>query len=133
MFGLIWFVQLVHYPLFLRADPGTFAAFEAEHATRTGWIAAPLMCFELGSALCLLRQSLRPGQISFAEAVLGLTLVLILWGSTVFLQIPLHNQLDCGYDPAVIERLVSTNWVRTVAWSLRAALVTTWACRWVRP
>ena len=133
MFGLIWFVQLVHYPLFLRADPATFSAFETEHATRTGWIAAPLMCLELGSALCLLRGSLRPATISSPEAMLGFALVLLLWGSTVFVQIPLHNQLDCGYSRVVIQRLLATNWVRTAAWSVRAALVTVWACRLLRP
>lgn len=133
MFGLIWFVQLVHYPLFLRADPHTFAAFEAEHATRTGWIAAPLMVTELLSSLCLLRGSLRPESVSRNEALLGLALVAVLWGSTVFLQIPLHNQLHRGYDRPAIQRLVAGNWVRTIAWTLRAILITLWAARLVRP
>lgn len=54
LFGLIWFVQIVHYPLFLRLAPETFAAHEAEHATRTGYVAAPLMLAELFSSLLLL-------------------------------------------------------------------------------
>ena len=133
MLGLIWFVQLVHYPLFLRADPQAFASFENEHATRTGWIAAPLMATELLSSLCLLRQSLRPASISSTEAALGLALVGVLWASTVFLQIPLHNHLQRGYDREAMHRLIAGNWVRTVAWTLRAALVTSWVCRLIRP
>ena len=30
--GLIWFVQLVHYPLFSAVAPERFATFEAEHS-----------------------------------------------------------------------------------------------------
>lgn len=35
MVGLIWFVQLVHYPLFARVGRGGFAAYEGAHSWRT--------------------------------------------------------------------------------------------------
>ena len=120
-------MQLVHYPLFLRVDPSGFAAFEAEHATRTGWIAGPLMVAELLSALLLLTGRIRPPQIPASEAWFGLALVGILWLSTVFVQIPLHNQLHLGFRQATVERLVATNWLRTGAWTVRAALIVYWA------
>ena len=126
LFGLIWLVQIVHYPLFLRLAPATFAAHEAEHATRTGYVAAPLMLAELVSSLLLLNPHLRPPQISSTQAILGATLVAILWASTFFLQIPLHNRLHRGYDRHTIQRLITTNWLRTAAWTARAALALHW-------
>ena len=104
LFGLIWFVQIVHYPLFLRLAPATFAAHEAEHATRTGYVAAPLMLAELVSSLLLLNQHLRPPQISSTQAILGATLVAILWASTFLIQIPLHNRLHKGHDRPTIQK-----------------------------
>jgi hypothetical protein len=35
------------------------------------------------------------------------------------LQVPCHRTLERGFDPAVARRLVATNWIRTVCWSLR--------------
>lgn len=54
----------------------------------------------------------------------GLTLVAVVWLATFGLSVPRHDALlRGGYDAAVIESLVSTNWIRTAAWTLRAGLV----------
>ena len=127
LLGLIWFVQLVHYPLFLRIDPANFAAFEAEHATRTGWIAGPLTVAELLGGLLLLSGDLRPAPIPLTQAWLGAVLIGLAWFSTAFVQVPVHNRLHAGYVRRVVQRLISTNWLRTAAWTARAALVVYWA------
>jgi hypothetical protein len=49
--------------------------------------------------------------------------VALIWGTTGLVQVPLHAALTEGFDPAAHRRLVRTNWIRTVAWALRAALV----------
>jgi hypothetical protein len=36
---------------------------------------------------------------------------------TVGVSVPCHRRLSAGYDDAVLDRLVRTNWYRTVAWS----------------
>jgi len=41
----------------------------------------------------------------------------------VFLQVPSHELLSKGFDSVVHQRLVSTNWLRAAAWSLRGFLV----------
>ena len=53
----------------------------------------------------------------------GLILVLIIWASTFFVQVPLHEKLAAAFDAKVQQRLVLTNWIRTIAWTLRGALV----------
>ncbi len=127
MFGVIWFVQVVHYPLFLDVGAGQFAVYEAAHANRTTYVVAPLMLVELASSLALLLTRFRPVGLSASGAWLGAGLVAVLWLSTALVQVPLHNRLQAGYSADVIQRLVATNWIRTAAWTARAALVLHWA------
>ncbi len=54
-------------------------------------------------------------------------LLLIIWLSTAFIQIPCHAKLAVDFSTASHVRLVRSNWLRTVAWSLRAGL-TLYAC-----
>jgi hypothetical protein len=126
MTGIIWFVQVVHYPLFALVGPAGFTQYEAAHATRTGWVVAPLMLAELSTSVALLDARLRPLGISAALAWVGVALVAVLWISTGLIQVPLHNQLAAGYSAGAATRLVATNWLRTAVWTARSALVLTW-------
>jgi len=127
MTGIIWFVQIVHYPLFARVGAADFQVYESLHRQWTGWVVAPLMLLELGTALALLWQA--PEALPGWSRWMGATLVGLLWASTFFLSVPLHMRLDAGYDPEVIRRLVQTNWPRTVLWSLRGGLCLWWVGR----
>ena len=120
MAGVIWFVQVVHYPLFERVAPERFVEFESAHRRRTTWVVAPLMLAELATAVSL---ALRPpaGVWPWAPRI-GLALLVLVWLSTFAVQVPLHEKLSRGFDAAVHRRLVRGNWVRTVAWSARAAV-----------
>ena len=126
--GLIWFVQVVHYPLFARVGAEHFPAYEAAHANRTTYVVAPLMLVELGSAMLPLFPALRPPGVSLAAAAWGAALVAVVWCSTALVQVPLHNRLHAGFSQSAVAKLVATNWVRTAAWTARAALVLWW-CR----
>jgi hypothetical protein len=98
MTGVIWFVQIVHYPLFASVGASDFPEYERRHANRTGYVVAPVMTFELGASF-VLAWIMRPTQY----AVLGsdsLALVVLLWVSTFALQVPCHNRLARGYVPA---------------------------------
>jgi hypothetical protein len=119
MTGVIWFVQLVHYPLFRYASEGSFADFSVAHQRRTSWVVVPLMLIELGCALVI---AVRPPEGSRTLALVGLALLAVIWLSTALVQVPLHRRLSRGLEPRAIHSLVQTNWVRTAAWSARAAV-----------
>jgi hypothetical protein len=51
-------------------------------------------------------------------------LIVIVWLSTFLLQVPIHRRLQSGKENAGIKRLVSTNWIRTVAWTVKVVIVT---------
>jgi len=116
MVGLIWFVQIVHYPLFALVGGAGFAHYERHHARRTTWVVAPPMIAELTTAAALAWST--PGALAWC----GLALLAVIWASTALWQVPAHRRLEHGFDPRVHGRLVSTNWVRTAAWSARGVV-----------
>ena len=120
MFGVIWIVQLVHYPLFDRVDRANFAAFEAAHSRQITWVVMPLMLGELATAMLLaFRMSGHPTAWVWWT---GLVMVGLLWLSTAVLSIPEHSRLGAGWDEAAYRRLVTTNWPRTILWTARSLL-----------
>ena len=53
----------------------------------------------------------------------GLGLVGLIWATTFFISVPFHNRLETGFDYVAIDGLTRTNWLRTLAWTARAALL----------
>ncbi len=121
MMGVIWFVQVVHYPLFRLVGNSEFARYEAAHTFWTTWVVAPPMLTELTTAVLLLL--FKPKGVSDGILWLNLALLAIIWLSTAFLQVPCHQQLGQGFDATVHHRLVVTNWLRTFCWTVRAGLL----------
>lgn len=117
--GLIWFVQVVHYPLYAAVGDAAFAGYERAHCRRVSFVVLPAMLAELVLAVWLWWQA-PPAWSSWAA--LGLLLLAAVWASTFLLQVPCHDRLQRGPDPGTMRRLVATNWLRTLAWSLRAVL-----------
>jgi hypothetical protein len=116
MAGVIWFVQVVHYPLYDRVGKAEFAAYEQQHTRRTGWVVMGPMLLEAGLAAVL---AWSPGGW---QAWCGLALLALIWLSTFLGQVPNHDLLERGFDQAAHRRLVLGNWVRTVGWTARGVL-----------
>lgn len=115
--GLIWVIQCVHYPAFRYANVETFKVFHNFHSQNITWIVAPLMVSELLTATLLFTKN------NSNFWLMQLVLILLLWTSTAFLSVPLHNKLMNGYDLKLIHKLTITNWPRTLLWSLKSALL----------
>ncbi|MCB9791412.1 MAG: hypothetical protein H6741_01680 [Alphaproteobacteria bacterium] len=124
MTGLIWLVQAVHYPLFSAVGEPGYAAYQAAHVRGISPIVMPAMLLELGTALGLALQP--PAGLPPASAWLGLALIGLIWIATALYSVPAHEALAAGFDAEAHQQLVSTNWIRTLAWSARAGLVAWW-------
>ncbi len=124
MTGVIWFVQVVHYPLFARVGSDSFPRYHRAHTNRTGYVVIPLMLLEAGAATAI---TLLPATgVPRAQAWTGMVLLIVVWVSTFLVQVPLHRRLSSGLDPSVVRRLVRTNWIRTIAWTARGSLALVW-------
>jgi hypothetical protein len=123
MVGLIWLVQTVHYPLLAAVGKDAFPEYEHGHTQRITRLLAVAAGAEIVTALALVVAT--PGEVEQWAAWLAGGLLAAAWVVTRFVQVPIHRSLSSGYDAVQLQRLVATNWVRTVLWSARgvAALV----------
>ncbi len=118
MTGVIWFVQIVHYPLMGKIGEEAFLEYERHHQNRTFYIVGLQMLIELATGFWLLwQQSYNPllwGNVIF---------LIIIWLSTFLIQSPLHGKLGNEYKIEWQRRLVITNWIRTISWTIRSAIL----------
>jgi hypothetical protein len=116
MTGVIWVIQLNHYPSIKAWNHSEFLIWHRFHTQRITYIVAPMMLIELGSLIFIFFISDKS-----LFWLLNLILLIFIWISTALIQIPQHKILEKNYDPKVIEKLVLGNWIRVFLWSLRSA------------
>ena len=121
MVGLIWFVQIVHCPLFGYVGSKEFGTFHEHHKILITPVVGFVMIVELVTTGLLILQI--PVGIPNWTVIVGIILIGFIWISTLFLQIPYHNNLSSKFDKNVLMMLVNTNWIRTICWSLRGIIV----------
>ena len=115
---LIWLVQTIIYPGLARIPADDFVQYHAWYVTRITMIVLPLMIGEVSIAIAWFIL-----QDDTVYPMVAGGLVIIVWWSTITFQVPIHNSLRAGKDKSKLRRLVATNWIRTVAWTIKAFLV----------
>ena len=93
-----------------------FSEVHSVYTRHISFIVVPLMLAQAALALHMVISA--PGILP----VLQLILIAFVWGVTFLISVPLHRRLRAGHDGQVIERLINTNWLRTVGWSLISLL-----------
>ena len=124
MTGIIWFVQIVHYPLFQKVGSNNFVDYETAHTRLTGQVVMPLMLGELITGIILSMYSNQPHLLPLLYA--GLGLIAINWLVTFLFFVPMHRSLSREFSLEICRRLISLNWLRTLIWSLRSIIVLTY-------
>ncbi|MGD1892352.1 MAG: hypothetical protein ACFB15_17405 [Cyclobacteriaceae bacterium] len=121
--GLIWTIQLVHYPSFRHVGVAHFVEFQHRHMRNILYLVAPLMLIEIFLAVCL--QVSVTEKSTILEVTFASGLLFLIWVVTFAISSPIHGQLATqGFDDALISKLVTTNWIRTIAWTFRTVLLT---------
>ncbi|MDA3873210.1 MAG: hypothetical protein PF795_04555 [Kiritimatiellae bacterium] len=118
MTGVIWFVQLVHYPMLHVSNGAKSESGHRQYTRRMGFVVMPIMLTEL------VLQGVWLAREAEVEASLGAALLFLIWASTFFVQVPCHHKLQTRFEPSLQRKLVMTNWIRTLAWTARALLLT---------
>ena len=121
MVGMIWVIQVVHYPLFAAVGDGAFLDYEAGHTRRMGRLLAVPALAEMGTAAALVWA--RPEGVGLAIVLVAGALLAGVWTMTALVQAPLHGELSRVHSTEQIARLVGSNWWRTAGWSVRGLLV----------
>ena len=120
MVGVIWFVQVVHYPLLAKFGSAQSVAVAEQHQQRTGYVVGLPMLVEGLSTLWLLART--PDGVAVLLPWVNAVLLAVALGSTVLVSVPLHAKMALAHSDETGRRLVLTNWPRTIAWTARLAL-----------
>jgi hypothetical protein len=123
--GLIWFVQLVHYPLFRSIPIENWVEFEKEHVKKATWITLPTMLVELltGIALTFMTFQYIVDDVYFNSMIINLLLIICIWLSTFLIQVPIHMALSREPSISKVNKLIQSNWIRTAIWTIRTFLL----------
>lgn len=124
VFGQIWLVQIVVYPLFGMVGSEEYISYHKFYSSRIPLpvIVPGFASFLLPVALVFFRPDSVPLWMTLANVACGLVGLFV----TMALEIPRHAQLEKGgKQEPVIRELIRYNWPRTLAIT-GSAFVTLW-------
>ena len=123
MTGVIWVIQIVHYPSFHFIEKELYTAFQKFHMNKISIIVMPIMLAELITGIMLFLDK------SFKSPFLTISIIILvlIWLMTGVFFTKAHNELIAGYQELVVNQLVAMNWIRTLLWTLRLLLLTCFA------
>ena len=119
MTGVIWVIQIVHYPSFHFIEKELYTVFQKFHMNKISIIVIPIMVAELitGIMLFLDKSSKSP------FLIISFIILVLIWLITGVFFTKAHNELITGYQELVVNQLVVMNWIRTLLWTLRLLLL----------
>ena len=118
MVGIIWVIQLVHYPSFYFIRKDIFVSFQKFHTDKITIIVAPVMLIELITGILLIYMETN---IDIALSI-SLFILIAIWVLTAIYFYKAHQKLMSGYNEEIISQLIKLNWIRTILWTFRLIL-----------
>ena len=119
MVGVIWIIQLVHYPSFHFIELKQYTTFQRFHMSRISYVVIPAMLTELFTIILIVISMDQIDTLVLASAIL----LMFIWLMTAVFFSGVHQKLTLGYDQIVVDKLVKLNWGRTLLWTLRLLLI----------
>ena len=111
--GVILMTQFINYPLF-KSIKSDFTNYHKQYTERMGYVVAPLMVIEL---ILVTYITLHHKENLFVIFIFLLTI--IIWASTFFIQVPIHNTLSKKKEKNKIIVLNKSNYIRTICWIIK--------------
>lgn len=127
--GQVWFLQVVHYPLFRNIGPEKFPEYYSTLRMKMTLFNLPLVVLETStSVMVFLFFSMQPKPTPAMENSF------MLYGISVFLLLPVHLFTYRGVQPALkklstqfsdknLASLLQWNLMRSIAWTVRLGLI----------
>ena len=119
MVGVIWIIQLVHYPSFHFIELKQYTTFQRFHMSTISYVVIPAMVTELFTLILIIISMDQIDTLVLASAIL----LIFIWLITAVFFSGVHQKLTLGYDQTVVDKLVKLNWGRTLLWTLRLLLI----------
>ena len=119
LLGVILTTQLVSYPLFLKVNIDNFKSYHNFYTKHISYIVVPLMLFEFFINFYNLYHS----SIIYPKFYISSLVLIFIWFSTMLIQLPLHININFYFSKIVIDKLIKSNWIRTVLWSIKLVIL----------
>jgi len=119
--GVVWVVQISVYPALQYFENDGFASRHDDYRNRIAYLVTIPMLLELSATVYAVFFPF--DWLGRGPAIILLAMLGVIWISTVFIQVPHHERLSTRKDESAIRALVRGNWVRTIFWSLRSAVL----------
>ena len=119
MTGIIWLIQLIHYPSFSFIDKNMYSKFQTFHMNRISFLVGPIMILELLSGFYLLL-------FFYSESnffVINFILNILILNMTIIVFATIHKKLIEGFKFSLFAKLISMNWIRTILWSMKSIFI----------
>jgi len=120
--GLTWYIQIVHYPLFIFIERKSFLEYHIYHLKKNAYmIFAPML---VEGTFAILFTFDYPLTVSSLIPFLCLCISTAMWLITFSKLVPLQDSLTVdGLNKEVVEQLIKLNWIRTIGWSVKALIL----------
>tara|TARA_Y100001980_G_C14440454_1_gene226689 strand:- start:134 stop:466 length:333 start_codon:yes stop_codon:yes gene_type:complete len=99
--------------MFLSVDRKSFTSYHMNYTFNISKIVLPLMVIELFFVIEMLINNYN------LYSLISFILIIVVWLSTFFIQVPLHNSLSKKYSELKIKKLIFSNWIRTFSWLIK--------------
>lgn len=120
MIGIIWFMQLVHYPLYAKIKEG-FIEYEKSQIRRVSFLVGPIMLIEAITSIVLV--GVAPTGIQTILAALSLIILIFIWISTLLFLMGQHQKLSIRFSKKILHVLIISNWIRAILWTIKGLLI----------
>lgn len=110
--GVILVTQFVSYPLFLKVKAIDFKLYHNSYRKSISYVVIPLMVLELFINFYNIYHRSSNYPLYFSATFI----LLFIWFSTIFIQLPLHSNVNLQYNKLFIKQLIKSNWIRSGLW-----------------
>ena len=117
LIGVILVTQIVSYPLFLNVKSLDFSSYHKTYTKKISIVVLPLMLAELFITVYILFSN--PSTTHIFSALI----LLFIWLSTFFIQVPIHNIISKSKDNRILRKLIASNWLRTLLWVIKLLIL----------
>ena len=117
MTAVIWLVQVLIYPNFRFIPEADFKRFHKQHCDRIALPVGPMIAQVFFVAMVIL-EGARSLEWIFHAIAIGLIYLV-----TAIFSAPAHARLGIQKDARAIDRLIHSNWARTLLWSAEFVLI----------
>lgn len=116
MTGVIWFAQVIQYPLLRLVDKSRYKEYYEIHLNRIVWMVLPVIVLQLATAAYLFVDERFP--MWFSGMLVAYSL--FNFGFTAFISVSIYREMAFSYSDELIDRLLTQNWARTIVWTLHS-------------